>query len=156
MSSPYTADLKGIVVACPSCQQKNRLAFGRLGTDHRCANCKTPIPSPSAAVEVPSAALFDALVGAASVPIVVDYWAPWCGPCRSVAPELEKVAQQNAGSLLVVKVNTDAVPELASRYRIQSIPTMAVFAGGQERGRVSGARPARAIEQFVQESLVAA
>jgi thioredoxin 2 len=156
MSSSYIPDSRGLVVACPSCQQKNRLAFGRLGAEHRCASCKTPIPSPAVAVEVPSAAVFDALVAAASVPVVVDYWAPWCGPCRTVAPELEKVAQHNAGSLLVVKVNTDAVPELANRYRIQSIPTMAVFAGGQERGRASGARPAGAIEQFVQESLVAA
>jgi len=86
----------------------------------------------------------------------VDYWAPWCGPCRSVAPELEKVARSNAGTMLVVKVNTDAVPELASRHHIRSIPTMAVFSGGRERARSSGARPARAIEAFVREAVVAA
>ena len=156
MASSYIPDPKGLVVPCPSCKQKNRLAFNRLGAEHRCANCKTAIPPPAAAVDVPSAELFDALVGSASIPVVVDYWAEWCGPCRFVAPELEKVAQRRAGSLLVVKVNTDAVPELANRYNIRSIPTMSVFAGGRERARSSGARPASAIEQFVEESIVAA
>jgi thioredoxin 2 len=156
MASPYIPDPRGLIVACPSCNRKNRLAFDRLGAEHRCGTCKTPIPAPAAPVDVPSAELFDALVGAASIPVVVDYWAEWCGPCRFVAPELEKVAQRNAGSLLVVKVNTDAVPELANRYTIRSIPTMAVFAGGRERARSTGARPAAAIEQFVQEALVAA
>jgi thioredoxin 2 len=154
--SSYVPDPKGLVVACPSCDQKNRLAFDTIGAEHRCAECKATIPAPSTAIDVPSAALFDALVASASVPVVVDYWAPWCAPCRSVAPELEKVAHHNAGTLLVVKVNTDAVPELANRYHIQSIPTMAVFAGGQERARSSGARPARAIEAFVHEAVVPA
>ena len=154
--SSYVPDPKGLITTCPSCGQKNRLSFNRMGAEHRCAECKATIPAPSSAVDVPSAELFDALVASSSVPVVVDYWAPWCGPCRSVAPELEKVAQQNAGSLLVVKVNTDAVPELANRYHIQSIPTMAVFADGQERARSSGARPARAIEQFVHEAVVTA
>ena len=156
MASLYIPDLKGLVVPCPSCTKRNRLAFGRLGSEHRCGNCRTTIPPPSAAVDIPSAEIFDALVGSAALPVVVDYWAEWCGPCRFVAPELEKVAERRAGSLLVVKVNTDAVPELANRYNIRSIPTMAVFAGGRERARSSGARPAQAIEQFVEESLVAA
>jgi thioredoxin 2 len=154
--SSYVPDPKGLVVNCPSCNQKNRIAFDTIGAEHRCPQCKAAIPAPASAIDVPSAELFDALVSSASVPVVVDYWAPWCGPCRSVAPELEKVAQHNAGSLLVVKVNTDAVPELANRYHIQSIPTMAVFAGGQERARSSGARPARAIEAFVHEAVVPA
>jgi thioredoxin 2 len=83
----------------------------------------------------------------------VDYWAPWCGPCRAVAPEMEKVARKSAGRLLVIKVNTDEVPELGDRYTIRSIPTMAVFHRGAEVGRTSGARPAAAIETFVGESL---
>ena len=90
------------------------------------------------------------------MPVVVDYWAPWCGPCRAVAPELEKVAERNAGRLLVVKVNTDQVPELGDRYSIRSIPTMAVFARGREIVRAAGARPASAIERLVNDALQAA
>jgi thioredoxin 2 len=89
------------------------------------------------------------LIAQSSVPVVVDYWAPWCGPCRMVAPELAKVAARSAGKFLVVKVNTDALPDLGDRYRIRSIPTMAVFSGGREVSRTSGARPADEIERFI-------
>ena len=83
----------------------------------------------------------------------MDYWAPWCGPCRMVAPELEKVAARQSGRLLVIKVNTDALPDLGERFGIRSIPTMAVFAGGREIGRTSGARPAADIEAFVAQAV---
>jgi thioredoxin 2 len=149
-------DSKGLVVPCPSCGKQNRVAFDQLGRPHRCAACKADIPAPDGPVDVRTAALFDALIGHASVPVVVDYWAPWCGPCRMVAPELETVARRNAGRLLVIKVNTDQVPELGDRYTIRSIPTMAVFHQGAEVGRTSGARPAAAIETFVTESVGAA
>ena len=146
-------DLKGLVVPCPSCGKQNRVAFDQLGRAHRCAACKADIPAPDVPVDVRTADLFDSIVARASVPVVVDYWAPWCGPCRMVAPELEKVARRSAGRLLVIKVNTDEVPELGDRYTIRSIPTMAVFHQGAEVGRTSGARPAAAIEAFVQESV---
>jgi thioredoxin 2 len=145
-------DPKGVIAACPSCGRKNRLSFDRLDRPHRCAACKADLAAPDVPVDVPSEALFDAIVRQSSVPVVVDYWAPWCGPCRMVAPELEKVARANAGRLLVIKVNTDEVPELGDRYAIRSIPTMAVFEGGKEAGRTTGARPAAAIEAFVHES----
>ena len=94
-------------------------------------------------------ATFEELVLKSERPVVVDFWAAWCGPCRMVAPELARVAASHAGRFVVVKVNTDALPELGERFRIQSIPTMAVFAGGKEVARTSGAMPAAQIENFV-------
>lgn len=144
-------DERGLIVACPSCGQRNRVPFS--GAASRCGRCRTAIPAPAEPIEVPSASAFDALVMQAGTPVIVDFWAPWCGPCRMVAPELARVAAANAGRYLVVKVNTDQVQELAERYRIQSIPTMAVFDGGREAGRTSGARPAADIEAFVRQTL---
>ncbi len=95
---------------------------------------------------------FDAVVASSSLPVVVDFWAPWCGPCRMVAPELEKVARSAAGELLVVKVNTEALPALGDRFGIQSIPTMAVFRDGGEIARTAGARPASDILAFVRQA----
>ena len=148
--SDIEIDERGIVLACSSCRQRNRVPYGRAA---RCGQCKAAMPEPAEPIEVPSAAAFDALVRSVSQPVVVDFWAPWCGPCRMVAPELARVAAARAGEWLIVKVNTDALPELGERYRIRSIPTMAVFAGGREVGRTSGARPAPEIEQFVRSAL---
>ena len=144
-------DERGVIVACSQCGRKNRVPF--TAGEARCGGCGTTLAPPGAPIEAPDAGAFDALVRAAAVPVVVDFWAPWCGPCRMVAPELERVAASNAGRYLVVKVNTDAVPELGERFRIRSIPTMAVFEGGREVARTSGARPAADIEAFVRQSV---
>ena len=144
-------DDRGIIVSCPQCSQRNRLTYARLGDTVRCGRCKQPLPPLGSPVEMPSSADFDRLVSSASVPVVVDYWAPWCGPCRMVAPELEKVAARNAGRMLVVKVNTDVLTDLGERFGIRSIPTLAVFSGGREVGRTAGARPAADIEAFVRQ-----
>lgn len=142
-------DDRGIVIPCSSCGQKNRIVYGHLGDTVKCGRCKTELSATATPLEVGTTADFDRLVAHSSIPIVVDYWAPWCGPCRMVAPELAKVAARSAGKFLVVKVNTDALPDLGDRFRIRSIPTMAIFAGGREVARTSGARPAGDIEHFI-------
>jgi thioredoxin 2 len=143
-------DARGIIVTCPSCKQRNRVAYGHAG---KCKNCGARLPASAEPIEVPSAEAFDALVKSSKVPVVVDFWAPWCGPCRMVAPEIERVAASNSGRYVVVKVNTDALPDLGDRFTIRSIPTMAVFADGRELARTAGARPASDIEAFIRESV---
>ena len=148
-------DDRGVIVPCVSCGQRNRLAFERLGQPVRCAACKHDIAPPGTPLEIASSADFDRLIARASIPVVVDYWAPWCGPCRMVAPELQKVAARQAGKVLVVKVNTDQLTDLGQRFGIRSIPTLAIFAGGREVSRTTGARPAAEIESLIEHAAVA-
>jgi thioredoxin 2 len=146
-------DDRGVVMSCSSCSQKNRVAYSHLGDAVKCGKCKTELSAATIPLEVDTTADFDRLVAHSPIPIVVDYWAPWCGPCRMVAPELAKVAARSSGKFLVVKVNTDALADLGDRYRIRSIPTMAIFSGGQEVKRTTGARPAADIEQFIASAM---
>jgi len=137
------------VVACTGCGQRNRLLYERLGEHVQCGQCKRELPGITAPIEIDSTAAFDRLIERSSVPVAVDYWAPWCGPCRMVAPELEKVAARADGRFVIAKVNTDALPDLSERFNIRSIPTFAVFVGGREASRAAGARPAAEIEAFI-------
>jgi thioredoxin 2 len=146
-------DDRGVVVNCPSCGQKNRLAFEKLGHAAKCGQCHQAIRGGSTPLEVASTEDFERLVTGSAVPIVVDYWAPWCGPCRMVAPELEKVAGRSAGRYLVVKVNTDVLSDLGARHGIRSIPTLAIFVHGRELTRTAGARPAADIEAFIAQAI---
>jgi thioredoxin 2 len=132
-------------VACAACSRMNRVPVGRLQDKARCAACKSPLLPLSKPIAITSSADFDELIRDAKAPVLVDFWAAWCGPCRAVAPELEKLAATRAGAAIVVKVDTDAQPELSARFGIRSIPTLVMFRNGHEQKRLSGAMPAAAI-----------
>jgi thioredoxin 2 len=134
---------------CPSCGAVNRIPFARMHEEARCGRCKTALPASATPIEVPDRATFDAFVRDARVPLLVDFWAAWCGPCRMVAPEVARVAADLAGRALVLKVDTERLPELAARYRVQGIPNFAVFRDGQLVRQQAGAMRAPQLAQLV-------
>ena len=129
------------IIRCPSCKTANRVAPTPSGTP-RCACCKTTLPWLIDADD----STFEA-EAKASVPVLVDLWAPWCGPCRMVAPVLAQLAGRHAGHLKVVKVNVDDNPGLSQRFGASSIPTLVVMRGGREVDRVIGALPSLELER---------
>jgi thioredoxin 2 len=138
------------IVVCPNCGKKNRLRPSAEGVP-RCGNCHQALPWLVDATQH----TFDAEIKA-SVPVVVDFWAPWCGPCRMIAPALENQARKHPGELKVVRLNVDEAPAVSARFSVQGIPLLVLFRDGEERDRIVGAVPERQIEDWIKPHLGAA
>ncbi len=138
------------VVSCPACGRKNRVPPAESGTP-RCGQCRAPLPWLTDADE----ANFEAVAEDSRLPVLVDLWAPWCGPCRTVGPAVEQLAAELAGRLKVVKVNVDEAPGISSRYGVQGIPTLLILRDGKVASRQVGALPAADLRAWVEQSLAA-
>jgi thioredoxin 2 len=143
-----------LVRACPSCGQKNRVPAEHLADTGRCGKCKAALPPVDRPIEVDPAS-FDEIVRQAPVPVFVDFWADWCGPCRMSAPEVEALAREMAGKVIVLKVDTDKYPELAARFRIQSLPNFVVLRGGRPVIQRAGAVPRSEMRRWLEQSVAA-
>jgi thioredoxin 2 len=149
------------VVTCPTCGTKNRVDERRAQQEQpKCGKCGTPLPAGAGAaaagsgaggnghpVEVTDATFQQAVLGAGATPVLLDCWAPWCGPCRMLAPTLEQLAQESGGRYQIAKLNTDENPRTASQFKIDAIPTMLIFKNGQLVDRITGLAPKQAIVQ---------
>ena len=137
-------------LTCLDCGQVNRVPDDRLGAGPKCGTCGTKL---FAAKVVPvDLAILQKAARHDEMPLVVDFWAPWCGPCRMMAPEFSKAADALAGQARLVKLNTEEHPQAGAAYNIRGIPTMAAFLGGRERQRQSGAMPAASIVDWVKSA----
>lgn len=136
------------VVPCPSCGTRNRVPAVAKGVP-KCSQCHSALPWIANADDEN----FQRVADSSKVPVVLDLWAPWCGPCRMVSPALETLAREKAGEVKLVKVNVDNSPMTQAQFRVQSIPTLIIFDKGRQVGRQSGALPLNQLRAWVDRSL---
>ena len=141
-------------LVCPHCNATNRVPSDKLQAELNCGKCHAPLLSTQP--DNLGEAAFKAQLAKSDLPLVVDFWAPWCGPCRAMAPAYEKVSNDLHGKARFVKVNTEDEQGLAAKFNIRSIPTLAVFAGGREIARQPGAMSAPDVARWVSAALLKA
>jgi thioredoxin 2 len=141
-------NVKATVVVCPNCGRRNRVPASADGVP-RCGHCHHGLPWIAAADD----ATFDAVATKARIPVLVDLWAPWCGPCRMVSPALEALTRERVGQLKLVKVDVDESPQVAQRFAVQGIPTLVVMQDGEVVARQTGAAPEQALRTWLDQAL---
>ncbi|MGH7701202.1 MAG: thioredoxin [Gemmatimonadales bacterium] len=148
MTAPATTPSRRATVVCPFCQTLNRVDLGRVADRPKCGKCGRPIllDRPLAVSDV----AFERVVGEADVPVLVDFYAEWCGPCKVMAPVLDALAHDRAGEILVLKLDTDRNAVTTQRFGVRGIPTVIAFRGGREAARQTGAVPRAQLEALVQ------
>ena len=140
-------DTKHLTIPCPACGKLNRIDARRAGDGPKCGACGTRM-----ALDHPvklTEATFDRVIGGTEVPVLVDFYADWCGPCRMMAPSVDRLASESVGSALIAKLDTDAAPGISQRFQIRGIPTSIVFRGGREATRQTGAVPYEALRKML-------
>jgi thioredoxin 2 len=145
-----------VLVTCAACGAFNRVPLERLGQAGRCGACRADLPARGFHADAPievGESRFDAVTRLSSLPVLVDFWAAWCAPCRTLAPALEQMARDLAGRLLVVKVDTENAPMIAARFGVQAVPTLLILRSGLEVDRMTGALPLPALRARVERFL---
>ena len=140
-----------MILTCPSCGKKNRSPAARLADEGRCGACKTAISPVGRPIEA-DPDTFREVTRDAKVPVLVDFWADWCGPCKMAAPEVEKTARDMAGRAVVLKVDTERWPQIAAEYRVQGIPNFVVLRGGLLGHQQAGVAPSAAMKGWLERA----
>jgi thioredoxin 2 len=147
METTQASGTTKVTIPCPSCGRLNRIDVSRASDGPKCGACGTPL-----ALDHPlylTEANFDKVIGGTDLPVLVDFYADWCGPCKMMAPSVDRLARESVGTALIAKLDTDAAPRLSQRFQIRGIPTSIVFRGGREATRQTGAVPYDALRRML-------